>query len=117
MDLIKTTPPELGVPSHDIEWHSQAAVLARSVKTYGVPESVMLTLAKKVVQELPESDSKAWKAYLVCLVGRYLSQPTTERLVTAARHGAAHVLSMEDVALADKPDQSVQYGRGPDDAA
>lgn len=117
MDLIKTTPPELGVPSHDIEWHSQAAVLARAVPNHGIPVGVMLTLAKKVVQELPESDAKSWKDYLACLVGRYLSQPSTDRLVAATRHGAAHTLSMDDVALADKPDQSVQYRGDPDDAA
>lgn len=87
--MIKNTPDELGIPKFDIECHSQAAVLARAVPSHGVSDAVMLTLAKRVIQELPESDSKSWKAYMACLVGRYLCQPSTDR-IEASTQEATH---------------------------
>lgn len=109
MDLIKTTPPELGVPSHDIEWHSEAKVLAATTYNPGVPDQVFRKLAEKVVSELKPLNSKQWRTHLVYLAERYMKQPATEKIVESARNGAANVLSMADYEPAERPVQSEQF--------
>lgn len=51
MDMIKTTPPEMGVPSFSIEPDYEAQALVELSTNPGVKGAVMLDLAKKVLRE------------------------------------------------------------------
>jgi hypothetical protein len=122
MDLRKTTPPELGVPSFNIEADFEANTLAELSHNPGIKPEVMLDLAKRVLRETRGLTYKRQIGELEYLARKHhrLSTAPTEAIVkavSATRNGAANVLSMDDVALADKPDQSVQYRGDPDDAA
>jgi len=108
--LIKTTPPELAAPSHDID-DMELNALVNLTDNPGIDEQVFRELAKSVLRDTRGLDYKKQIAHLEYLALRIFTKRETAHIIHKKQ------LTMDEVALADKPDQSVQYGRGPDDAA
>jgi aldehyde:ferredoxin oxidoreductase len=94
---IKTTPPELGVPSHDIEWHDEAKVLAATTYNPGVPDAVFRKLAEKVVSELRTLNSKQWRTHLVWLAERYMEQPATEKVEKKTQEATHRIIDEKEI--------------------
>jgi hypothetical protein len=118
VDLIKTTPPELAVPSFSIELDFEANALADLSHNPGIKPEVMLDLARRVITETRGLSYKRQIGELEYLARKHLRLSTapTEaivRAVSATRNGAANVLSMADYEPAERPVQSEQFH--PDD--
>ena len=110
--------PELNVAFFDIETDFEAHALANRSYNPGIKPEVMVELAKRVLRETRGFGKDQQTRELEYLARKHLRMSTapTEaivRTVAAARHGAAHVLSMEDVALADR-DHQPRFGRDDD---
>jgi hypothetical protein len=94
MDLRNTTPPELGVPSFEIEAEFEANALAELSHNPGIKPEVMLDLAKRVLRETRGLSYKRQIGELEYLARKHhrMSTAETEAIINAARDGAASAL-------------------------
>lgn len=97
MDIIKTTPPELGVPFHIID-NSEVEALAGLSDNPGIDDAIFLDLAKQVLRDTRGLTYKKQIAHL-----EYLAEKEK------TKRSVGHIISMTDLEPAEKPDYFPSY--------